>query len=350
MSPCVSPWQQPWLYRLRGVLSLALLFTPQRASAASASLPYSAELRSVAISSPSCGPDIFPLSAFVDALRVELAGRGLACCTMTEADDGVLRPASVRVTVDLVPCVAEWDVVRIGVKDSDGSQTTRRDISLSDVADEARPRALALAVAELIRAMGQEQPATVKPSPKPPPPPTQPILAPPLVPLVAFTLHLEAEGRGVPMRDTMLWGGRLGVTAHRRILHADLDVGGAYSRVGSDLGDVLIGTATVGVGCGPRWQSRGAIIDLGLRAELGWAWIRGRTALPEVHTGSGAALISSVGLRAALEAPTQSTLRPRLALEGGGVLRGLTAQVDGRTAAGFDGYYLLFAIGAAFSP
>ena len=155
--------------------------------------------------------------------------------------------------------------------------------------------------------------------------------------------------RGLPTRDTTLWGGRVRLTAHRQVFHADLDLGGSYARAQAQLGDVLFHTASVGLGFGPRVVTRTALLDLGLRAELGWAWVHGETALADVSTGAGSELISNVGFRASLEIPAQMKVRPNLTLETGAVVRGVKGEVNGQPVAGMTGYYLLAALGIAVS-
>jgi hypothetical protein len=162
-------------------------------------------------------------------------------------------------------------------------------------------------------------------------------------------MHVEAEVRGLPTRGTTLWGGRVRLTAQRRIFHADLDLGGDYARAQAQLGDVIFHTASLGLGIGPRFANRTAVLDVGVRAELGWAWIQGETALADVKTGSGSGVISSVGIRASLEAPAQMKVRPHLSLETGAVLRGVKGEVSGEPVAGMTGYYLLAALGITVS-
>jgi hypothetical protein len=128
-----------------------------------------------------------------------------------------------------------------------------------------------------------------------------------------------------------------------------VDLGGNYDRAQAQLGDVLVHSASVGLGFGPRFATRTAVLDLGLRAELGWAWIHGETALADVRTGAGSGLISSVGFRASLEVPAQMRVCPHLSLETGAVVRGVKGDMSGESVAGMTGYYLLGALGIAVS-
>ena len=137
-------------------------------------------MQSVVVSSQQCEADSFPLTAFLDSLRVELAGRGLHCCALAEPGDVTSPKVPLRVNIaQLGPCGTELERVRITVQKPDGLRTLDREISLSDVAPSARPRALALAVAELIRLFGQE---VRDEPPQPSPKASQPALSAPQQP------------------------------------------------------------------------------------------------------------------------------------------------------------------------
>ena len=344
-----SPPRRRKLRRMGLVLAAAVTLSEGRVEAASNLELASSQV--VVVSPPRCDDDSFPLVAFLDSLRVELAGRGLECCTLSEPGDGTSADTSLHVNVEeLGPCGAEPERVRIIVQRRDGSQALEREISLTDVSQAARPRALALAVAELIRSLGQEvrqEPAQPAPSapqrPKPTPKAPEAMRGAP----VAYSMHIEAEVRHFPSRDTTLWGGRARLTAYRRAVHTDVDLGANFSRVQTDLGELLVRSASVGFGLGPRLPLPSAIIDLGPHAEIGWAWIRGSTTLANVGTASGSALIANVGLRASLEADAK--MRPCLTLETGAVLRGMNGSVSGQTVSGIEGYYVLAALGMAVS-
>ena len=336
------------LHRLGFYVAFAVLLPEQLVEAA----PASPETTSVVVSSPRCEADSFPLVAFLDSLRVELAGRGLRCCTLAEPEDGVPTAASLRVTIEpTVYCAT--DRVHIAVQGPEGLRLVEREISLADVAEAARPRALALAAAELIRSIGQAKPDDKKEaiagSSKSTPLPTSPSPAPVVTRAPALSMHFEAEARDMPMRNTVLWGGRVRFTACRRSFHADLDLGANYSDARVELGEIVLHSATMGLGLGPRLVTRTAVIDLGLRAELGWAWMHGKPAFPDVQTGTGSGMISSAGFRVSLQGPIETKIGPGLAFESGAVLRGMKGEVNGQTATGISGYYLLAGVGIGVS-
>jgi hypothetical protein len=313
--------------------------------------PRGSQAESVVVSPPQCKATSFELAPFLDSLRVELAGRGFFCCTVAPPGNETPAASMLEVRLEIVPCTADADRLHASARAPVDSRAVERVISLADVARTARPRALALAVAELVRWLEQGAEdttteavvvqATAAPSSTAEPQsPARPL---------ALALGVEAEARGLPTRDTMMWGGRARLVAHRRWLRVDLDLGASYARVPGELGVVSLRCASAGLGLGPRFATRTVIAHLGLRAELGRVWIRGKPALADVRAGSGSDLIANVGLRLSLEAPAQGKLRPSLTLESGGILRGVKANVDGQPVAGMTGYYVLVALGIAVS-
>jgi hypothetical protein len=309
--------------------------------------------QAVVVLPPRCTAPSFSTASFLDSLRVELAGTAPWCCALGDANDWPPAEAALRVKVDLVPCVAGADRVRVSVFEPASSRAVEREVSLADVAQTARPRALALAVAELIHSLGQgassetvAAPAAALPLPKTEAPA---VARPTRAASAALSIHVEAEARIFPAHDTTMWGGRVRLATHWRVLHADLDFGGDFGSKQVALGNLILRSAGAGLGLGPRFATRVAIIDLGLRGGLGWAWIRGETALTSVHAEAGSNLISSAGLRLSFEAPPRLWIRPSITLEGGGFIRGLNGEVNGQTVTGITGYYLLAGLGLAVS-
>lgn len=313
--------------------------------------------RLVVVSPPTCPIGVFPTAAFLDCLRVELAGRGLSCCTSVETRDPPPAGTSVFLQVELPSCAAGVDPVQVSVRDVATARIVAHAVSLGDVAETARPRALALAAAELIRSVTQVDaapaatavaPVAGPPAPRVQEPPASRVDEPPAP--RELTLHVEAETRAAPSRDTRIWGGRAGVSAHRRRLHVDLDAAAGYGQAPVTLGTIVLKSATVGLGFGPRLTTRTMALELGLRADLGRAWVHGESSGARVVTSSGSRLISSVGLRGSVEFPARFRVHPYLGLEAGLMARGLAAQANGDTVAGLTGYYWLAALGVAATP
>src|SRR5260221_8994483 len=167
--------------------SLAGVFVAASLFASSVSAAEVTVIAGVRVATPACPIAPVSVPAFVDSLRVELAGRARA-------------PGGTLVTLAIEPCDAATARVHVEVT-IDARPAGESDVGLDDIAVEARPRALALAVAELVRA----QPNSAPPLPSAattPPPPTVPAR-----PTAGFSA--DALFELLPNRDTRLWGGRL---------------------------------------------------------------------------------------------------------------------------------------------
>ena len=291
----------------------------------------------VRVVGPECGDPPLSVAEFVEALRVELAGHGPRCC-VTGAD-----PASaggeLRVTLTVEPCDPNTDPIGVAVSESDGPSTIERSVSLADLPPAARPRALALVVAELLRAAARTPP---------PPPPAVPELQPP--PAAAgdsprLSAGADALLRGYPTRGTVLLGAQLSVGVATTRWHATLAVDGALGRPSVDLGAVTVGMVSAAGTAGPRFSVGRAALDVGASLSGGWAWVRGEPDVAGVSAGSGGGFVAAAGVRLAVQAPATHWLRFHAAGEAGAVLRGLDADVDGRAAAGIAGAYVSIAAG-----
>ncbi len=142
----------------------------------------------VRVVEPTCPIAPVSVSAFVDSLRVELAS-------------GARAPGTTIVTLSIEPCDPATTRVRVAVAGDAGRALAPRDVGLEDIVPEARPRALALVVAELVRSFAPAPPlapARVEPPPPAPEPPP-------------FAIGIAADGLTslFPGRATALWGGRL---------------------------------------------------------------------------------------------------------------------------------------------
>src|SRR6476661_5266980 len=126
----------------RGIIALvAAVLAPVTARAADIPL--------IRIFPPACETGPVSVDDFVDALRVELAGRQPHCCVVGPGGDAAAD--AIRVSLSIQPCEEATQQVGVAVEVTASARTITRDVSLADLPPEARPRALALAVAELIR-------------------------------------------------------------------------------------------------------------------------------------------------------------------------------------------------------
>jgi hypothetical protein len=320
---------------LRGTVALvAALIVPITARAA--------DLPVIRIFPPACETSPVSFDEFVDALRVELAGRQPHCCVVGPGDPG----DAVKVTLSIEPCDGtasqQIDVV---VDVAAPPRTMQRPVSLADLPPEARPRALALAVAELIREAGE------------PAQPAPPAVAPPdsgREP--AFGERIDAIGSVAgEMRHhfghgSTLWGARLALSLVSGRWQATVDAGAATSRNDFSVGEVSVLLASGALFAGPRFVAGPVVVSVGPTGALGWARITGQSSTADIVAGQGSGLVATAGLRAAIEGPVGHVIGLCGWLEGGLTVRHLDADVLGAPSAGIAGPYLLIAAGVRFGP
>ena len=303
----------------------------------------------IRVSVPACPSAPFSVEAFLGSLEVELAGHLPACCVLAPvpAADG----PGLLVTLSIESCDASASAVDVHVRDPARPAGAARRVELADIPTEARPRALALAVAELVHSVSQ---------PPPPPAPTPPSPldssahpnhgfeaggAPrPRAPWISSLRMIELETH--PGHNMFLWGLRPSVAVARDRWQAAFDVEALRGDPSVAFGDVsttvLAGTLAVG----PRLVLGHSIVDLAACGTLGWAWMAGQTNSPDVVTGSGSALVGSVSGRLGIFVPTAARVSHlRALIEAGAMIHGLEASINGNTAAALAGGYLLFGFG-----
>jgi hypothetical protein len=312
---------------LAGAALLSLL-APPRAQAVEARY-VTADVR---FAPPAC--PIAPLSipAFVEALRVELTSRGAT-------------PGATLVSLSVEPCDTSTTHVQVSVNDAASGRGSARDIDLADVTFDARPRALALAVAELVR--GALPPASpLVPPPAPAPPPAADVVASPT--LVAIDAHALLDL--YPARDTHLWGGRVSVSG----------VGGRWQHGGfADLasgersfaqGRIELLSLGGGAFIGARWTWRHVALSPGVAASAAWSRAQGHASAPGVVAGTGSAATAAVRARLQASLLVGRALSLSALFEAGYVVRAFDATIDGVPATGLSGAALVFGLGLGFGP
>ena len=297
---------------------------------------HAADVPVIRVFPPQCEAAPLSIDAFVDSLRVELAGRQPHCCVVGPGGDAAAD--AVKVTLSIEPCDPATDHVAVAVDVADPPRTVERQVSLADLPPEARPRALALAVAELLRSVGMSAEAAAAPPPPPPPP----------RPSSSLTGGVVGTMQRHFGQDTTLWGLRLGVSLASDRWQATLEGGAASSKTVVDLGDLSIFQATASLFVGPRLVLGPVLASAGPAGTLGWARIEGQPTTTETMAVSDWALIATAGLRAAAEGPSWSAVRVTGYVEGGYTIRHFDATVNNQPAAGISGGYLLIALGLRF--
>jgi hypothetical protein len=301
---------------------------------------------------PACSSAPFSVEAFLGSLEVELAGHVPACCLLDRAppQPGDDPHAGLRVTLSIDPCDGSATSVDVRVRDPSRTTESERRVGLGDIPIEARPRALALAVAELVHS------ATV-PAPAAPP---AIAAAPPgasfaragdsggtartRVPWVFLSGIIEIEAH--PGHNLTVWGVRPSIAVARGHWQGAVDVDFMAGDPSVAFGDVSTRLLTGTLAAGPRLSLGHLIVDAAACGRFGWAWMAGHTDDANAVASSGSAPFASVGGRVGIFLPTAARVSHLRALvEAGAVIHGLEAAVNGSTAAGLTGGYLLFGLG-----
>jgi hypothetical protein len=296
---------------------------------------------------PDCPSAPLSLDAFLASLRVELAGRDPPCCTLASPSAGDRDEVGIplQVTISIEPCDTGTEMVEIRVRDSAHATTADRQIALRDIPVDARPRALALAVAELVHTVSQPQPPrAVAPALPPPAPPSS-------RPVHALVWSGSFELRTHPNRNVTLWGFRPSLEAVRRHWQAAVDLEVAHGDPSVSLGDVSTSLLSATIELGPRFHLGDFALDVGVCGSLGWVWLSGHTDDPnDVVSSAGSALATSAGARVGLDSPALvGNARIRAVVEAGAMLRGVDATANDSRAASLTGAYVVIGVGVAWT-
>jgi hypothetical protein len=300
----------------------------------------------LAVVLPDCPSSPVPADAFLSSLKVELAGDARPCCTRLLAPPPETAGPGGPMTLAIEPCGATANLVHVRVYDGRTGVAVDRQVALADVSPEARPRALALAVAELVRA------AATMPPPPPPPPVPSPAAADNLEPRDGWIPILGFSVRTHPGGNITLWGFHAALERAAGGWQAALEGHVESANPSVALGSVDTMFAGGALEAGRRFHPGKTVVDLGVIGGLGVVHMDGVTTAPRSVTGSGLGLEATAGGRAAFDfwRIPHDRARVRLLLEGGGVIHGVQATVNGQNAAGLTGAYLMAGLAAALGP
>jgi len=295
-----------------------------------------------------CASPPWSAEGWLALVRVELASDNVVVRTANDAG-GTHRDVEVR--LDAVPCDATATDARMNV--TLGDARALRSIALRDIDPVARPRALAIAVAAVVRELlampPQPTPAkgvvdlhvTVANAPSAPPaapPKAEPSLH------ATFAAETRVFGSGVG-----LYGGRLGVTyAARPWMMLAADAGGAGSVAHSSLGNVDVAMGSVGLGVSLAHQGDFGALRVGPRVEVGPAWFAGQPNSAAVRSASTVSPLVFLALSAEGTFRVLPWLEGLVGLDAGGTLRGMSPRVDQTYVADISGAYLSVRVGGAF--
>lgn len=305
----------------------------------------------IRVSVPACPSAPFSVEAFLGSLEVELAGHLPACCLLDRAppSPGDDPQGGLRVTLSLDPCNESATSIDVHVRDPARATDSERRVGLGDIPIEARPRALALAVAELVHSAtvpaAAAAAAAVPPSTSLAQASDAAGEAPrPRVPWVFVSGLLELETH--PGNNMTLWGVRPSVAVARGHWQAALDVDAMAGDPSVALGDISTRLLAGTLAAGPRLSLGHLIVDLAACGRLGWAWMAGHTADANAVASAGSAPFASAGGRLGIFLPTAAKVSHLRALvEAGAMIHGLDATVNGTAAAALTGGYVLFGLG-----
>jgi hypothetical protein len=320
------------------------------AAGLAAARPASAADPPISVAVRECPDAPLSIDAFLGSLRVELAAEGQPCCARTAESAAPPAAGAARnpVSVAVQPCGVGPDLVVIQVRHARTGAVLDRQVSVGDVSPDARPRALALAVAELIRAAG----AVVPPPPAPPPTPAPPSAAPEPSDLDGWLPNAAFVIRTHPSGNLTLWGFHGGVEYARAGWAGGVE---AFIESGNPtvpLGSVDTTFAGGQLRFGRRFRLARVPFEVAVAGTLGRVRMDGVTSVPGATVSGGAALVSAAGVRVAYDfwPIPHDRARVRLVAEAGGVLSGLEATVNDRDAAGVTGFYAVAGLGFALGP
>ncbi len=316
----------------------------------------------VRLEPPACAAPPFDASAFASLLQIELREDGVGWGS-NDADPREGAPEA-WVAVEVTPCDARTREVALVLGSAATRKTSRRTVFVGDAPPPLRPRLLALAAAELVRAGWPEiapsasvtVPPVVAPLPAVPceaPPAPLPVAPPapfrPAPPPPPARAHLSA---GFEVRALVghlhAEGGRLGASiafSPRVPLRLTLD-GGALAGSSFDrLGSVSVQLGSGALGLAGSFSISRAILEVGPEVELGGVWAQGHAFNAGVREESGSAFIAAASLAAMARAPLGDRLWLHAALRGGAVLRGVTLLAETREAGAVAGAMLGVRVG-----
>jgi hypothetical protein len=301
----------------------------------------------ILVHGPGCRAGTFMESAFIRLLELELLTDRMQV-TLAEA-----APTAGLLTVEVPSAVCDADAreALVTVRATGGSRDDRS-IALGDLTMEARPRAIALAVAEQIRATRsslevsrRERPlsgyhlAMVPDAPEPTAPRAR-----------TFDLAGFAAWRTFAPAKTSLLGAEIAATfalpGTRLALRGD--AAGSWKNFDDVLGTVNLSTYTVGFGAFALAGQNPTFLA-GPHVELGLAQVSGDPA-----SGATSNSLSRALATASVIAGARAWLLPDWALlaeiEGGLTVSGLEVHVSDRTLARLRGPWLMARAGIALRP
>jgi hypothetical protein len=323
---------------------------------------------------PRCEIAPLEVDSLVWALRVELAGDGMTYVELAGRGSILDESASLATIALQTPCAPDAVEVTIEIDDAATAKSVKRVVSLADVPSAARPRALAIAAAELLRASWAElalqrapaaanqalaerlrrvvalHEATTADSAHANAVPSATHAAAPSPDPVTM-LAVVLDGRFFPNYASGLVGPRAELSlplARTLPLRLRADVGAAFGSAHDPVGDIALVLVSGALGLAISSEVGPVRAEIGPRIEAGWANARGIAFDASVQASSASSAVAAVSLAAEACFRITSAWWGAAGVDAGTVLAGLDARADGRRAAGIGGPMMGIRVGAGF--
>lgn len=314
----------------------------------------------IALVPPKCVGSGLDVGAFANLLAADLRSDGIERVLLPPASPTASESVLATIALEVEPCAPETRDIDVTIEDQATRKRVVRRILMKDVAEALRPRAMALAVAELLRAsllelMTPEAPPPAVPLPTevkravarrmealvgggreaPPPPPARNDVA------VTGVWHASVGGHaslygGRAAVGTLLWPSGL----------LRIDLGGLAGSAQDALGDVSLGEAEAGLSL--LWTSpREASVAgaFGARSELGLAWASGHPTDQQTSSNYGSGFVLNALLLGEVAFRISPSWRLALEIESGATVVPLVALADSRRITGIQGGMVGIAFG-----
>ncbi|MFO0628599.1 MAG: hypothetical protein U0325_23700 [Polyangiales bacterium] len=339
-------------------LALALTLAVTTARAQTARPPP----RRVQVAPLACATPGFEPGPWRDLLRTELESDGVEEVRF----EGDATGAMALIRLEFPQCATDASAVVLEVDDALTNKSVRREVDLGDVPSSGRPRALALAAAELLRASWAElalPPPRATPAPvrlavsqrlrdalraAEPPPPAPP--SPPRPPVRRWDLNASFVLQTFPAANVALLGGRVALgylPSDRWPLRLRLDLGAQRGTAFDPLGEIDLGMVTGALGATLTAGGERVALELGPRVEAGWSWVTGRPTVAGVRGGQGDAAVFFLSVIATLRVRVSPRWWTTLDATAGTPLRAVVIESGAARAAGFTGPMLTLGLGVA---
>jgi hypothetical protein len=320
---------------------------------------------SVLILPSACGSELFAGGAFLDILRTELRVDGVDRVVVAPAAPGE-SPVLAEIALRAEPCDSTVKEVVVTIEDRATSKRVERRVLVGDTAEPARPRALALAVAELLRATWLELAMPAAPPPQAPVP--EPVRAAafrrsaasrplppaggPLPPPLARDREVSVvvAGREFPGANAAFVGGHAAGASPflSPALSLRIDLGALFGTARDPLGDVNLGMATVGAALLLSSPGEATVaVAVGPRLEIGVGWASGNPLAQVTSSYAGSGFVSAASLLGTSSFRLTDRWRLAVELEAGASIVPIEALADARRVSGTQGGMLGLAIGVA---